>query len=422
MAKEKIVLAYSGGLDTSVCIKWLQDKYNYDVVALSINVGEGKDLAMVKQKALDVGAIKSYIVDAEDLLAEGYLAPALKANALYEGVYPISSGLSRPLIAKLLVDVAHKEGAIAVAHGCTGKGNDQVRFEVSIQALDPSLKVVAPVREWGMTRDEEIKYAEKNNIPIPIDLDNPFSIDANIWGRACEAGVLENPWNEAPEAAFEWTCPIEKTPDTPEYIEIAFEKGIPVALNGEAISFTDIIKKLNKLGGLHGIGRIDHVENRLVGIKSREVYENPAALILIHAHQALETITLTKEVSKFKPLIDKEVSQVIYDGLWYSPLREALSAFVDNTQQVVSGKVRVKLFKGNDFVVGRTSDQSLYNEKLATYTKGDAFDHNAAVGFIKLWGLPTKVNAEVHKNDSETSETEADHGEAMGRPVYEVNK
>lgn len=419
MAKEKIVLAYSGGLDTSVCIKWLQDKYNYDVIALSINVGEGKDLAMVKQKALDVGAIKSYIVDAEDLLAEGYLAPALKANALYEGVYPISSGLSRPLIAKLLVEVAHKEDAVAVAHGCTGKGNDQVRFEVSIQALDPSLKVVAPVREWGMTRDEEIKYAEKNNIPIPVDLDNPFSIDANIWGRACEAGVLENPWNEAPEAAFDWTNPIEKTPDIPEYIEITFEKGIPVALDDQKMDFVDMIKKLNKIGGLHGVGRIDHVENRLVGIKSREVYENPAALILINAHQALETITLTKEVSKFKPLIDKEMSQVIYDGLWYSPVREALSAFVDNTQQVVSGKVRVKLFKGNHVVVGRASDQSLYNEKLATYTKGDAFDHNAAVGFIKLWGLPTKVNAEVHKNDSET---EANHGETMGRPVYEVNK
>ncbi|RYL94373.1 argininosuccinate synthase [Sporolactobacillus sp. THM7-4] len=419
MAKEKIVLAYSGGLDTSVCIKWLQDKYNYDVIALSINVGEGKDLKMVKQKALDVGAIKSYIVDAEELLAQDYLAQALKANALYEGVYPLSSGLSRPLISKLLVDVAHKEGAVAVAHGCTGKGNDQVRFEVSIQALDPTLKVVAPVREWGMTRDEEIKYAEKNGIPIPVDLDNPFSIDANIWGRACEAGVLENPWNEAPEAAFEWTNPIEKTPDTPEYIELTFEKGVPVALDGEAMPFVEIIKKLNKLGGLHGVGRIDHVENRLVGIKSREVYENPAALILINAHKALETITLTKEVSKFKPLIDKEMSQVIYDGLWYSPIKAALMAFVDQSQQVVSGKVRIKLFKGNHVVVGRASENSLYNEKLATYTKGDAFDHNAAVGFIKLWGLPTRVNAEVHKNDKET---EANHGEIMGRPVYEVNK
>ncbi|MCO7127346.1 argininosuccinate synthase [Sporolactobacillus shoreicorticis] len=415
MAKEKIVLAYSGGLDTSVCIKYLQDKYNYDVIALSIDVGEeGKDLDKVKQKALDVGAIKSYVVDAKELLAENYLAPALQANALYEGVYPLSSGLSRPLIGKLLVDVAHKEGATAVAHGCTGKGNDQVRFEVAIQALDPSLKVVAPVREWGMTRDEEIKYAEKNGIPIPVDLDNPFSIDANIWGRACEAGVLENPWNEAPEEAFAWTNPIEKTPDVPEYVEIEFEKGLPFALNGVKKPFIEIIKELNALGGLHGVGRIDHIENRLVGIKSREVYESPAGLILINAHQGLETITLTKEVSKFKPLIDKEISQVIYDGLWYSPIREALMAFVKQTQEVVSGKVRVKLFKGNHVVVGRASENSLYNEKLATYTTGDAFDHNAAVGFIKLWGLPTKVNAEVHK--------EADHGEAVGRPVYEVNQ
>lgn len=419
MAKEKIVLAYSGGLDTSVCIKWLQEKYDYDVIALSINVGEGKDLKTVKQKALDVGAIKSYIVDAEDLLAEGYLATALKANTLYEGVYPLSSALSRPLISKLLVDVAKKEGAVAVAHGCTGKGNDQVRFEVSIQALDPSLKVVAPVREWGMTRDEEIAYAEKKNIPIPVDLDNPFSIDANIWGRACEAGVLENPWNEAPEAAFELTNPIENTPDEPEYIEITFKKGLPVALNDQELTFADIIKKLNKLGGLHGVGRIDHVENRLVGIKSREVYENPAALILINAHQALETITLTREVSKFKPLVEQQLAQVIYDGLWYSPVKSALEAFIDDTQKVVSGKVRVKLFKGNHVVVGRASDHSLYNEELATYTKGDAFDHNAAVGFIKLWGLPTKVNAEVHKKDEGT---EAHHGETVGRPVYEINK
>ncbi|MCL1632315.1 argininosuccinate synthase [Sporolactobacillus sp. CPB3-1] len=419
MAKEKIVLAYSGGLDTSVCIKYLQDKYNYDVIALSIDVGEeGKDLAKVKQKALDVGAIKSYVVDAKELLAENYLAPALKANALYEGVYPLSSGLSRPLIGKLLVDVAHKEGATAVAHGCTGKGNDQVRFELAIQALDPSLKVVAPVREWGMTRDEEIKYAEKNGIPIPVDLDNPFSIDANVWGRACEAGVLENPWNEAPEEAFAWTNPIEKTPDAPEYIEIEFEKGVACGLNGEKKPFIEIIRELNALGGLHGVGRIDHIENRLVGIKSREVYENPAALILINAHKGLETITLTKEVSKFKPLIDKEISQVIYDGLWYSPIREALMAFVEQTQQVVSGTVRVKLFKGSHTVVGRKSDNSLYNEKLATYTQGDAFDHNAAVGFIKLWGLPTKVNAEVHKH----GEMEVDHGKTVGRPVYEVNQ
>ncbi|MTT31946.1 argininosuccinate synthase [Terrilactibacillus sp. BCM23-1] len=418
MAKEKIVLAYSGGLDTSVCIKWLQDKYNYDVVALSINVGEGKDLQTVKQKALDVGAISSYVVDAKDLLAEDYLLPALKANTLYEGKYPLSSALSRPLISKLLVDVAEKEGATAVAHGCTGKGNDQVRFEVSIQALNPKLKVVAPVREWGMTRDEEIKYAEENGIPIPIDLDNPFSIDANIWGRACEAGVLENPWNEAPEEAYEWTNPIQNTPDVAEYIEIGFEKGKPVSLNGESLSFVEIIEALNDKGGLHGIGRIDHIENRLVGIKSREVYENPAALILINAHKELEALTLTREVAHFKPIIEQQMAQIVYDGLWYSPIRTALQAFIDDTQKHVTGTVRVKLHKSTHVVVGRKADKSLYNEELATYTKGDAFDHNAAVGFIKLWGLPTKVYAEVHKENQQ----EDGNGKTMGRPVYEGNK
>ncbi|MFD2617284.1 argininosuccinate synthase [Terrilactibacillus laevilacticus] len=418
MAKEKIVLAYSGGLDTSVCIKWLQDKYNYDVVALSINVGEGKDLQMVKQKALDVGAVSSYVVDAKDLLAEEYLLPALQANTLYEGKYPLSSALSRPLISKLLVDVAEKEGATAVAHGCTGKGNDQVRFEVSIQALNPNLKVVAPVREWGMTRDEEIKYAEENGIPIPIDLDNPFSIDANIWGRACEAGVLENPWNEAPEEAYDWTNPIQNTPDEAEYIEIGFEKGKPVSLNGETLSFVEIIEALNDKGGLHGIGRIDHIENRLVGIKSREVYENPAALILINAHKELEALTLTREVAHFKPIVEQQMAQIIYDGLWYSPIRTALQAFIDDTQKHVTGTVRVKLHKSTHVVVGRKADTSLYNEELATYTKGDAFDHNAAVGFIKLWGLPTKVYAEVHKGNQQ----EDGNGKTMGRPVYEGNK
>ncbi|WP_141604419.1 argininosuccinate synthase [Terrilactibacillus laevilacticus] len=418
MAKEKIVLAYSGGLDTSVCIKWLQDKYNYDVVALSINVGEGKDLQMVKQKALDVGAVSSYVVDAKDLLAEEYLLPALQANTLYEGKYPLSSALSRPLISKLLVDVAEKEGATAVAHGCTGKGNDQVRFEVSIQALNPNLKVVAPVREWGMTRDEEIKYAEENGIPIPIDLDNPFSIDANIWGRACEAGVLENPWNEAPEEAYDWTNPIQNTPDEAEYIEIGFEKGKPVSLNGETLSFVEIIEALNDKGGLHGIGRIDHIENRLVGIKSREVYENPAALILINAHKELEALTLAREVAHFKPIVEQQMAQIIYDGLWYSPIRTALQAFIDDTQKHVTGTVRVKLHKSTHVVVGRKADTSLYNEELATYTKGDAFDHNAAVGFIKLWGLPTKVYAEVHKGNQQ----EDGNGKTMGRPVYEGNK
>ncbi|MFB3169309.1 argininosuccinate synthase [Neobacillus sp. 179-C4.2 HS] len=399
MAKEKIVLAYSGGLDTSVSVKWIQEKYGYDVIALGLDVGEGKDLEAIKQKALNVGAIKAYMIDAKELLAKEYILPALKANCLYEGKYPLSSALSRPLISKLLVEVAEKEGAAAVAHGCTGKGNDQVRFEVSIQALNPNLKVVAPVREWGMTRDEEIAYAAEHGIPIPVDLDNPFSIDANIWGRACEAGVLEDPWAEAPEAAFDWTAPIESTPDKAEYIEIEFEQGVPVALNGEKLPLVQLIETLNELGGKHGVGRIDHIENRLVGIKSREVYENPAALILINAHKELEFLTLTREVTQFKTQVEQQMAKIIYEGLWYSPIKPALDAFINETQKVVTGTIRVKLHKGNHTVVGRKSPNSLYNEELATYSKGDAFDHNAAVGFIKIWGLPTKVNAEVNNKE-----------------------
>ncbi|WP_421383700.1 argininosuccinate synthase [Bacillus salacetis] len=402
MEKEKIVLAYSGGLDTSVSIKWIQEKYGYDVIALGLDVGEGKDLDFIKNKAIQVGAVKAYMVDAKEMLAKDYIIPALKANCLYEGKYPLSSALSRPLIAKLLVDVAKQEGAAAVAHGCTGKGNDQVRFEVSINALAPDLKVIAPVREWGMTRDEEIEYAQEKGIPIPVDLNNPYSIDANIWGRACEAGVLENPWAEAPEGAFDWTSPIELTPDEAENIEIDFEHGIPTALNGEKMELVQLIEKLNEIGGKHGIGRIDHIENRLVGIKSREVYENPAALILINAHKELEFLTLPREITAFKTTVDAQMAKLIYEGLWYSPLNKALQAFVDETQKVVSGKIRVKLHKGNHFVTGRQSANSLYNEELATYSKGDAFDHNAAAGFIKLWGLTTKVYSQVNKEDEES--------------------
>ncbi|UTR12311.1 argininosuccinate synthase [Evansella sp. LMS18] len=396
MSKGKVVLAYSGGLDTSVSIKWLQEKYGYDVIALGLDVGEGKDLDSIKNKALAVGAEKAIMIDAKELLAKEYILPALKANCLYEGKYPISSALSRPLISKLLVEVAEQEGAVAVAHGCTGKGNDQVRFEVSIQALNPGLEVIAPVREWGMTRDEEIAYAEEKGIPIPVNLDNPYSIDANIWGRACEAGVLEDPWAEAPEGAFDWTAPISMTPDEAEYVDIEFDKGVPVALDGEEMGLVQLIEKLNDLGGKHGVGRIDHIENRLVGIKSREVYENPGALILINAHKELEFLTLPREVTKSKVQIEQQMTQLIYDGLWYSPLNKALAAFVEETQDVVSGTIKVKLHKGNHMVVARKAANSLYNEELATYSKGDAFDHNAAVGFIKLWGLTTKVYSEVN--------------------------
>lgn len=397
MAREKIVLAYSGGLDTSVAIKWLNETYGYDVIALALDVGEGKDLNFIQQKALQVGAVQSVVFDAQKMFAEQFLAPALQANAMYEGKYPLVSALSRPLIAQELVRIAEEEGAVAVAHGCTGKGNDQVRFELAVKALKPDLKVIAPVREWAMSRDEEIAYAEKHNIPIPVDLDNPYSIDQNLWGRSCECGVLENPWNAPPEGAYEWTQPLTATPDEPTEIEITFAQGLPTHLNGESFSFAELILRLNQLAGQHGIGRIDHVENRLVGIKSREVYETPGATVLITAHRELEFLTQTRDMAHFKPLVEQRWAQMIYDGLWFSPLKSALDAFIAESQKNVSGKVRLSLFKGHATVTGRQSEHSLYNEQLATYTPEDTFNHEAAVGFINIWGLPTEVYANVHK-------------------------
>ncbi|MFF2533286.1 argininosuccinate synthase [Brevibacillus sp. NPDC058079] len=397
MAKDKIVLAYSGGLDTSVAIKWLQDTYNYDVIAVALDVGEGKDLDFVQKKALQVGVLKSIVVDAKDAFAEEFVLPALKANAMYEGKYPLVSALSRYLISRVLVEIAEKEGAVAVAHGCTGKGNDQVRFDVSFTALNPDIKIVAPVREWGWTRDEEIEYAQKNNIPIPIDLDNPYSIDQNLWGRSCECGVLEDPWAAPPEGAYDLTKSITDAPEEAEEIEITFVQGKPTALNGEELPLAELILKLNKIAGNHGVGRIDHVENRLVGIKSREVYETPAATTLILAHRELEFLTQPREVAQFKPIVEQKLAQVIYEGLWYSPIRNAVQAFIEETQKHVTGVVRVKLHKGHAIVVGRTSASSLYSHELATYNAGDQFDHKAALGFIKLWGLPTKVYAQVNE-------------------------
>ncbi|WP_134704516.1 argininosuccinate synthase [Ammoniphilus sp. YIM 78166] len=407
MSKEKIVLAYSGGLDTSVAIKWLQDTYNYDVIAVGLDVGEGKDLEFVRDKAIQVGAIKSYVVDAKELFAEEFVLPALKANAMYEGKYPVVSALSRPLIAKVLVDIAKEEGAVAVAHGCTGKGNDQVRFDVTFTALDPNLKIVAPVREWGMTRDEEIAYAEKNGIPIPINLDNPYSIDQNLWGRACECGVLEDPWAEPPAGAYDLTTALEDTPNTPEEIEIEFVQGKPVALNGEKMLLSELILKLNDIAGKHGVGRIDHVENRLVGIKSREVYEAPGAMTLILAHRELEFLTQPREVAQFKPIVEHKISQVIYEGLWFSPIMDALQAFVEETQKFVTGTIRVKLFKGHATVVGRKSAHSLYDMELATYGEEDTFDHKAALGFIQLYGMPTKVYSQVNREHLNSNQPKA---------------
>lgn len=396
MSNPKVVLAYSGGLDTSVAIKWLQEK-GYDVVACCLDVGEGKDLKFVKEKALTVGAVSSYVIDAKEEYANTFALAALQAHTLYEGKYPLVSALSRPLIAKKLVEVAEQENAVAVAHGCTGKGNDQVRFEVSIKALNPHLEVLAPVRDWKWSREEEIEYAKEKNIPIPINLDSPFSIDQNLWGRSNECGVLEDPWASPPEEAYDLTASLENTPDTADVVEIEFVEGVPVSLNGQSYTLAQLILELNEIAGKHGVGRIDHVENRLVGIKSREVYECPAAMTLIKAHKELEDLTLVKEVAHFKPVIEKKLTEVIYEGLWFSPLTNSLLAFLKDTQQYVNGTVRVKLFKGHAIVEGRKSPNSLYNEKLATYTKEDEFDHNAAVGFISLWGLPTQVSSMVNQ-------------------------
>ncbi|MFK7678387.1 argininosuccinate synthase [Bacillus sp. Wb] len=396
MSNPKVVLAYSGGLDTSVAIKWLQEK-GYDVVTCCLDVGEGKDLKFVKEKALTVGAVSSYVIDAKEEYANTFALAALQAHTLYEGKYPLVSALSRPLIAKKLVEVAEQENAVAVAHGCTGKGNDQVRFEVSIKALNPHLEVLAPVRDWKWSREEEIEYAKEKNIPIPINLDSPFSIDQNLWGRSNECGVLEDPWAAPPEEAYDLTASLENTPDTADVVEIEFVEGVPVSLNGQSYTLAQLILELNEIAGKHGVGRIDHVENRLVGIKSREVYECPAAMTLIKAHKELEDLTLVKEVAHFKPVIEKKLTEVIYEGLWFSPLTNSLLAFLKDTQQYVNGTVRVKLFKGHAIVEGRKSPNSLYNEKLATYTKEDEFDHNAAVGFISLWGLPTQVSSMVNQ-------------------------
>ena len=392
---DKVVLAYSGGLDTSVAIQWIREKYDLDVIALTIDVGNERDFSTVRQKALDVGAIKAEVIDGKELFVKYFIFPALQANALYEGQYPLATALSRPLMAKLLVDTAIAEGATAVAHGCTGKGNDQVRFDVGINALAPSLKIIAPAREWRMTREETIDYAQRHNIPIPITVDSPYSLDENLWGKSIECGVLEDPWAEPPEEIYTWTRSPGNAPGKPEYVEIGFDKGIPVAINGQEIDGVSLIRQLNELAGKHGIGRIDHVENRLVGIKSREIYEAPAAVVLIQAHQALEAMTLSKDQLRFKQKVSQECADLIYNGLWFSSLNRDLAAYVLSSQRYVTGTVRLKLFKGTSSVVGRKSPKSLYSLGLATYDKCDEFDQSAAEGFIHLWGLPVRTQAQV---------------------------
>jgi len=392
---EKVVLAYSGGLDTSAAIRWIADRYNMEVIALSVEIGGEKDMPAVQQKALNAGAVKALVIDAKELFVKYFVFPAIQADAIYEGQYPLATALARPLIAKLLVDAAREEGASAVAHGCTGKGNDQVRFDVSVMALAPQLRIIAPAREWGMTREETILYAEKHGIPVPITVSSPYSIDENLWGRSCECGVLEDPWVEPPEEVFAWTKPAQDAPDDPAYIEIGFERGVPVSLEGRELDGVSLIQELNELAGVHGVGRIDHVENRLVGIKSREIYEAPAATVLLEAHKALEAMTLAKDQVRFKEKVAAEYADLIYNGLWFTALHQDLAAYVQSTQRHVTGAVRVRLHKGNATVVGRKSPQSLYSFGLATYDKGDVFDQSAAVGFIHIWGLPVKTQAQV---------------------------
>ncbi|MBI2869074.1 MAG: argininosuccinate synthase [Chloroflexi bacterium] len=395
MLTEKVVLAYSGGLDTSVAIKWLREKYGYDVIALSVDVGNEPDFPAIRAKALELGAVKAIVKDARKEFVDDYVFPALKANAVYEWQYPLATALSRPLMARLLVEAARAEGATAVAHGCTGKGNDQVRFDVSTGALGPDLKVIAPARDWDMTREETIKYAERNGIPIPVTAANPYSIDQNLWGRSIECGVMEDPWAEPPDDAFIWARPVSRAPDKPEYLEIGFEQGIPVSLNGRRVDGINLLQELTGTAGTHGVGRIDHVEDRVVGIKSREVYEAPAAIVLIKAHQALEALTLSREQLRFKQIVAAEYADMIYGGLWFTSFRRDLAAFVDSSQRFVTGTVRLKLYKGNCVAAGRQSPYSLYSHDLATYDRGDTFDRTAAVGFIKIWGLPVRSQARV---------------------------
>ncbi len=396
---KKILLAYSGGLDTSVSIKWLKEKYDTEVITYTANLGQKQNPKEIKDKAIQTGASKAYVENLEKEFVNEYVFKGLKANALYENKYPLATALGRPLIAERMVEIAKKEEVDTLAHGCTGKGNDQVRFEVGFKSLAPKLNVIAPLRDWEFkSREEEIEYALKNKIPVSVKKDSPYSIDQNLWGVSIECGVLEDPWEEPPEDAYLWTQSFKNTPEKEFKLEISFENGIPISINGIVMGKVNLIKKLNKIGGKYGIGRIDLVENRLVGIKSHEIYEAPAAEILMKAHTAIEELTLDKESKQFKHYVSSKYAELIYNGFWFSPLRKALDKFIDKTQKVVSGQVKLILYKGNCRVVGRKSNSSLYHYGLATYDKNDIFDHKSASGFINLWALPIQI-ANEKKNE-----------------------
>ncbi len=394
-ANKKIVLAYSGGLDTSVAVPWLKEKYGADVVTFTVDLGMVK-LEEIRQRALKMGAAAAYTADSREEFMTDYVWPGLKAGAVYEDQYPLATSFGRPLIARALCEIARKEGAFAIAHGCTGKGNDQVRFDVVAAALAPDLKVIAPAREWGMTRQQEIDYAKARNLPIPIK-EARFSIDENLWGRSIESGPMEDAWNEPPEDAYLWTKSSLAAPDKPTYLEIEFQEGIPVAVDGEGMKPVALVEHLNRVAGENGVGRIDHIENRLVGIKSREVYEAPAAVVLNTAHKAMEALTLGKDQARFKARMAQEYADLVYNGLWFTHHREDLDAYVNSTQRWVTGTVRVKMHKGSLAVVGRKSPYALYVHNLATYGAGDQFDQRASEGFIKLFGLPVRTQNKIQE-------------------------
>ena len=390
---ERIVLAYSGGLDTSVAIRWLAETYDAEIVAVTLDLGQGKELKDVRDRALATGAVRAHVLDVREEFAHDYVLRSLKADAVYEDHYPMGTALGRPLIARKLVEIAAIEQAGAIAHGCTGKGNDQVRLDVTARALNPAAIVIAPARDWGMTRPEEIEYARQRGIPVPASVGRPYSVDANLWGRSIECGVLEDPWMEPPEEIYALTKPPAECPDEAAYVEITFERGVPTAINGVAMPLVELIASLGTIAGAHGVGRSDMVENRLVGIKSREVYEAPAAVVLHAAHKELQRMVTTRDTDRFSRLVGLHYADIVYNGLWFTPLREALDAYVEKLQERVTGVIRLKLFKGDCRVVGRRSPFGLYDAALATYDAGDAFDHSAAVGFIKIFGLPTETAA-----------------------------